>query len=109
MLRHPRLDLLEDREVALVHLAVGLVAERADQHAAERVQVEPREDVRVAGREVEDRARLGRAAGIVARAFLLVLRRPRVREVAVEVVLVVGEEIRIGMRRPSKLTMRPSG
>ena len=92
VLGHPRLDLLVDREIHRVHLGVGLVAERPDEHAAEGVQVEPREDVRVAGREFHDRARLGRAARIMPRADLLLLRRPRVREIPVEVVQVVGEE-----------------
>ena len=44
-------------------------------------------------RELEDGARLRRAARVVARARLLRLRRPAVGEVAVEVVEVVGEEV----------------
>ncbi len=91
----PRLDLAKHREVALVHLVVGLVAQRPDENAAESVEVKPRHDLRVLGDEVENRACLRRAARIVTRALLLVLRRPRIREVAVEVVLVVGEEIRV--------------
>ena len=61
VLRHPRFHLLEYGEVRLVHLAVGLVAQRADEHAAERVQVQPGEDVRVFRGELEDGPRLRRA------------------------------------------------
>ncbi len=48
--------------------------------------------MRVPRAELEDRARLGRAARVVARAHLLRLGRPAIGEVAVEVVQVVGEE-----------------
>ena len=96
VLGQPGLDLPEDREVGLVHLVVGLVAERTDQHAAERVQVEPRDDVRMARGELHHRARLRRAARVVPGADLLGIRRPLVREVAVEVVEVVAEKERIG-------------
>ncbi len=91
---HPGLDLLEDREIALVHLGVRLVAERPDQHAPERVQVQPHHDVRMCAGEIEHCARLGRAAGVQARTLLLPLGRPAIRKVAVEVVGVVGQEMR---------------
>ncbi len=96
VLRHPRFHLLEDGEVRRVHLAVGLVAERADQHAAERVQIEPRENVRMAGRKFQDRARLRRASGKVSGAILLRLGGPGVREIAIEVVEIVRQEIGAG-------------
>src|SRR5205809_457174 len=57
----PLADLPVQREIALVHLAVGRVAERADVHAAEGVQVEPGEDVRVRGGPLDHGARLGLA------------------------------------------------
>ncbi len=77
VLRHPGLDLPEDARGPLVHLRVGLVAERADEHAAERVEVEPREDLGMRGRELDDGARLRLAAAGTAGADLLATRRPR--------------------------------
>ena len=94
VLGHPRLELAEDREVLLVHLRVGRVAERPDEHAAERVEVEPREDLGMRGRELDDAARLGLARRERAGADLLVAGRPRPREVAVEIDRVVAEEER---------------
>jgi hypothetical protein len=63
VLGHPGLHLLVDRQVAGVHLAVGLVAQRPDQHAAEGVQVQPHHDVRVSRGEVHHGARLGALPG----------------------------------------------
>ena len=46
--------------------AASDVYKRQDQHAAEGVQVQPRHDVRVLRGELDNRARLRRAAGVVA-------------------------------------------
>ena len=96
VLGHPRLDLAVDREILGIHLGVGRVAERADQHAAERVEVEPGEDLGVRGDELDHAARLGLAGGERPGADLLVPGRPRPREVAVEIDRVVAEEERRG-------------
>ena len=64
VLGHPRLELAEDREVLLVHLRVGRVPERTDQHAAERVVVAPREDLGMrASRTRRCRAPRARSSG----------------------------------------------
>src|SRR4051812_10531138 len=91
----PFADLAVDGEVLLVHLIVGRIAERPDVAAAEGVQVEPGEDVRMRARPVDHRARFGLARAVRAGTDLLVLRPPSVREVAVEVDIVVREVMRI--------------
>ncbi len=91
---HPRLELAEQREVLLIHLGVGRVTRRPDQHAAERVVVAPREDLGMLGRELDDAARFRLARGVRAGTGLLVVRGPRPREVAVEIDRVVAEEMR---------------
>ena len=92
----PGLHLLVDGQVAWVHLAVGLVAQRADQHAAKGVQVQPHHDVGVLGGELDHRARFRCAAWVRASSGLLRLRCPEIREVAVEVVAVVAHEVGVG-------------
>jgi hypothetical protein len=92
----PGAHLLEDLEVLLVELGVGGVAERADEDAAEGVEVEPGEDLRVARGELDDGARLGLRGRVGAGADLLVTRRPRPGEVAVEIDGVVADEDRGG-------------
>src|SRR5437879_12129781 len=79
----PLSDLAVQREIALVHLAVGRVAERADGHAAEGVQVEPGEDGRERSGTLDHGARLWLARAERAGAELLRLGLPRMREVPV--------------------------
>ena len=107
VLGHPGLHLAVDRQVGLVGLAVGLVAQRADQHAAEGVQVQPGEDVRVPHGKLHDRARLARAAREMPGALLLVLGLPAVREIAVEVVQVVAQEVRVRNPLPVEIDDMP--
>ena len=92
----PLADLPVDREVLLVHLVVGRIAERADIAAAEGVQIQPGENVGMRGGPFDHRARLGLARAVGAGADLLGLRLPAIGEIAVQVDVVVGEIVRIG-------------
>src|ERR1051325_3228324 len=92
----PFLDLPVNREIFLVHFLVGRVAERADVDAAEGVQVQPGEDIRMPDRPVDHRARLGLACAVRPGADLLGLGLPGVRKIAIEVDVVVREKVRIG-------------
>ena len=109
VLSHPGLDLLENGKVAGVHLGVGLVPQRPDQHAAKGVQVQPHHDVRVLGCKVEHGACFRCTAGVGAGAGLLRLWGPGVREVAVEVVGVVAQEVRLGNGAAVEIGNAPFG
>ena len=96
VLGHPGLDLPVHCQVGLVHLAIGLVAHRSDQNAAEGVQIEPGHDVRMPNGELHDGAGLRGAAGKVPGSNLLRLGLPLMCEVAIEIVQVVRQEMRVG-------------
>ena len=91
----PLADLPVDREVFLIHLVVRGIAERPDVAAAEGVQIQPGENVGMRGGPFDHRARLGLARAVGASADLLGLGLPAVREVAVQVDVVVREVMRI--------------
>src|SRR5207248_6217366 len=105
----PFADLPEDGEVFLVHLDVGLAAERADVAAAEGVEVEPREDVRVRGGELDHRARLGLARAERPGADLLVVGLPAVGKIAVESVSFSERFTGVGTLLPAKFLNLPLG
>ncbi len=88
----PLLEESEDGGVVRIHLRVGLVAERADVDAAERVVGDPREDVRVADGELGHCARFGLARRVGAGAGLDRLGLPARGEVPVHVGLGVAHE-----------------
>ena len=72
-------------QVLGVHLVVGQVLERPQQHAAPGVERGAAGDVGVTRDEVDDRAHLGLGGRIRSRAQLLELLAPARREIAVEV------------------------
>src|SRR6266850_5904078 len=105
----PFADLPIDGEVLLVHLVVGRVAERSDVAAAEGVEVEPREDVGVRGGPFDNGARLRLARAEGPGTELLRLGLPAVREVAVQVDVVVGEVDRVRHVRAVEVLDRAFG
>src|SRR6266850_1949048 len=92
----PFADLAIDGEVLLVHLDVGLVAERPDVAAAEGVQVQPGKNIGMRRRELYHRARFRLARAEGPGADLLGVGLPAIGEIAVEIDIVVGEVDRIG-------------
>jgi hypothetical protein len=105
----PRPDELPELAVFVGELVVGVMSRRANEHPAEGVEVEPREELGVLRDELDDRAGLGLAAGVVPRARLLGLGRPGPREVAVEVHRVVGEKVRRRHVRAVEVLDEPLG